>query len=181
MKKAVIILSIFSVITNSCGQATKKQRTETMKIPEILNECWTEEGSSENSGENKIEWYEDGFFSFTEINLEKTYSPFGDGIYVYKPETREIFAQIINFNARQVISDTTKYDTSLKKHFLILEMTDNTVVVNTVPSNFEINWFEFHFYKGNWQFIFTNAVTDEIPFITKRYKRSKLESGKNEE
>jgi|GEM_PF-3994183 len=141
---------------------------------EQLNECWTEEGSSEN----EIVWYENGAFSFTEINPEKTYSPCGGGFYVYQLETGEIFAQITDLDAMQVISisNPTKYAFSLKKYYSILEMTDSIVIVHTLPSEYEINRFDFHLdSKGKWQLIFTDAATDEIPFITKRYKRSKNE------
>ena len=167
MRKIVIILSVLAVFANSYGQVTEKQKTETMKIPEILNECWTEEGNSENN----IVWYENGRFSFTEINPEKTYSPFGSGIYVYKPETREIFAQLTELNEMQATgSDTTKYSTPFNRYFFILEMTDSTVVVRIKSFEFKIDWFS---EKGKFKLILPTQIVDEIPFATKYYKRSK--------
>jgi len=178
MKKTIIILSIFATIVNGCGQQT----TKTMEMPEILNECWTEERDYENSSGNKIVWYKDSTFSFTETNPESPYYDSGMGIYIYQPETKEIFAFKCGESEMLMISDGDTTYSSDKKYFLISLITDSTVVVNTVPSDFEIKWFEFDFdSQGKMQLIFTNVITNKIPFITKRYRRSKLESDKNEE
>jgi hypothetical protein len=135
-----------------------------------LNEYWIEEANPEN----QIEWYENGNFTFSETNAEKTHSVFGSGTYIYQPETKEIFVQINDLNEKQAVTDTTKYAVPLKKYFLIYQ-TDSTVVVSTIPSKYELNWY---LEKGKYHItiINTDQVFDEFPPFEEKpkyYKRIK--------
>jgi len=166
LKNITLLFMVLLTVNSSNGQNIK-----TMEIPEILNECWTEEGNSEN----RIEWYENGNFTFSETNSEKTHSVFGSGTYIYQPETREIFAQINDLNEKQAVSDTTKYVVPLKKYFLILQITDSTVVVSTIPSEYEVDWY---LEKGKLQvkIINTDRVFTEFPPFEEKpkyYKRNR--------
>jgi len=180
MKKIIFILIVTAFFADGFGNkqvTANSSNGKNIKIIEILNECWTEEGNNENSSENKIMWYEDGTFSFTEINPEKTYSAFGSGTYIYQPETREIFAQINDLHQLQAVSDTTKYAVTYKKYFSISLITDSIVMVRTIPPEYEIDWF---LEKGKLKvtIINTDQVFDEfLPFEEKPkyYKRSKIE------
>ena len=166
LKNITLLFMVLLTVNSSNGQNIK-----TMEIPEILSECWTEEGNSEN----RMEWYENVNFTFSETNSEKTHSVFGSGTYIYQPETREIFAQINDLNEKQAVSDTTKYVVPLKKYFLILQITDSTVVVSTIPSEYEVDWY---LEKGKFyvKIINTDLVFTEFPPFEEKpkyYKRNR--------
>jgi hypothetical protein len=180
MKKIIFILIAAAFIAGGFWDrqvTANSSNGKNIKTMEILNECWTEEGNSEN----KIVWYENGTFSFTETNPKKTYSAFGSGTYIYQPETREIFAQVTDLNERQVVSDTTKYAVPFKKYFLIIQITDSMVVVLSIPSEYEIDWSTDEKGKLHVTIINTDLVFDEFPPFEEKpkyYKRSKLKIDK---
>jgi hypothetical protein len=174
MKKIIFIFiaTAFIAGVQATANSNNGKNIETM---EILNECWTEEGNSEN----KIVWYENGTFSFTETNPEKTYSAFGSGTYIYQTVlTRDIFAQVTDLNEKQVTNDTTKHNFPLKKYFLISQITDSMVVVLSIPSEYEIDWYPDEKGKLHVTIINTDIVWGEFPPFEEKpkyYKRSKLE------
>ena len=158
LKNTALLIMTLSTI-NSCSGQTKKSTTD----KEILNECWTEPNGSQ------ITFDSDRFLSFMDTNPERTYSAFGGGTYIYQSETGEIFMQISDMNVTQQVNDTVEHKVPWKRYFSIIEMNDSSVLVHTIPIEYEIDWKLDS--KGKYQLFFVGIEIDHLPYITKTYKR----------
>jgi len=115
---------------------------------------------------------ESGKYECRRSETHEHYHEKANGTYFFQPETNEIFIHIEENWIGSVVMDVW-IQKDYKQYFLILEMTDSTVKVRTIPSEYELDWF---IEKGRYyiKIINTDQDFDEFPPFEEKpkyYKR----------
>ena len=180
MKKTVIILSILALSVSSCGGQTRKKQTKIQNsttMEQIQNNYLNEEWYFETNVDKNLitishTFDESGKYECRRSETHEHYHEKANGTYFFQPETNEIFIHIEENWIGSVVMDVW-IQKDYKQYFLILEMTDSTVKVRTIPSEYELDWF---IEKGRYyiKIINTDQDFDEFPPFEEKpkyYKR----------